>query len=261
MASGIEFNGPENDSDPSKFRPLLRKAAADATVLLKNDDKILPLSIDQPSSPKKIAVIGPNAKRAYTSGGGSAVLLSTYTVSPLKGIEDAAVAFGADVQYRIGVTSASFNYLPLMDDLIEFDDLTDHLKKLDLPDEIKGIVNDLMEFDGKPGALIEFWNESPLDDFMKTKADLEAERPVPVWLTHTRSTNCFLADGIVSLANKAYRRLLNFSWVLGWESQWRMLASGKCSFRLLRYFIKFAFSIQRNSYPTKPATGNSASQL
>ena len=129
-------------------------------------------------------MIGPNAKRAYTSGGGSAVLLSTYTVSPLKGIRAAAQELGAEVAYHIGVTNSSYKYLPLIDDLVKFGD--------------------------KPGALVEFWNKSPLDDFLKRDADLTAERPEPVWSTPTRSSNCFLTDGIVSFANKADRCLLIF---------------------------------------------------
>ncbi len=83
------------------MRKVLRAAAADSVVLLKNDKKILPLTAGY----KKIAVIGPNAKVAVTSGrGGSASLLSTYTVSPLEGIRSAAQKIGAEVKYNPGNT-------------------------------------------------------------------------------------------------------------------------------------------------------------
>jgi beta-glucosidase len=69
-----ELNRPED-------RGLLRRAAAESTVLLKNDDGILPLD---PS--KKTLVIGPNADIAAYCGGGSAALAAYSTVSPREGI-------------------------------------------------------------------------------------------------------------------------------------------------------------------------------
>ena len=168
--------------DTPELRQLLRTASADATVLLKNENNILPLSPDSLKD-KLIAVIGPNAKVAYTSGGGSAVLLSTRTVSPLEGITEAAKEFDAKVEHHIGVTSTNYKYLPLISDYMKSED---------------------------PGALVEFWNETPTEDFLKTDADLTAERPNPVWETRTRSSSAFLTDGIVSLVNTTYRRLLKF---------------------------------------------------
>ena len=107
-------------------------------------------------------------------------MLSAYTISPLKGIT--AEEFGVEVTYRIGVTSTSYKFLPLIDDFMKLGD--------------------------KPGALVEFRNKCPLDDFLKKDADLTARRPDPLWQTPTRISNCFLTDGIVSLANTAHRHLL-----------------------------------------------------
>ncbi|KAJ6628953.1 glycoside hydrolase family 3 protein [Mycena sp. CBHHK59/15] len=163
--SGIPFDGPEKSIDTPELRQLLRTAAADAIVLLKNDKKTLPLS----SNVKKIAVIGPNAKTAMTSGGGSARLLSTYTVSPLEGITAVAKEIGAEVKYCVG--AASHRYLPLLDSYIR-------------------------QTDGELGALIEFWNEAPSDDFISPNADLGAKLAQCVWSTPTLGTNCFLVDGI-----------------------------------------------------------------
>ncbi|KAF9006624.1 glycoside hydrolase family 3 protein [Cyathus striatus] len=146
---------------------LLRTAAADATVLLKNDKKILPLS----PALKTIAVIGPNAKQAMTSGGGSARLLSSYAISPLEGIKAAAKELGAQVKYAAGV--GTNKYLPLADPYL-------NLK------------------DGKPTALFEFWNEPPSTDFTSTSTDFGTSLPSPVWSTTTESTSAFLTDGIFS---------------------------------------------------------------
>ncbi|KAG6915306.1 hypothetical protein DXG01_012229 [Tephrocybe rancida] len=111
-ASGIPFDGPEESYDSPELRQTLRTAAADAIVLLKNEKKLLPLR-----GVKKVAVIGPNAKYAMTSGGGSAQLLSASTVSPLQGITSAVEASGGQVTYTIGATSHKF--LPLLNSYVQ----------------------------------------------------------------------------------------------------------------------------------------------
>ncbi|KAJ3516286.1 hypothetical protein NLJ89_g1217 [Agrocybe chaxingu] len=163
-ASGIPFNGPEGSVDTPDLRQLLRTAAADSIVLLKNEKGLLPLT----NQTKKIAVIGPNAKPAMTSGGGSARLLSTYTVSPLQGILAAAKEVGAEVKYTVGATS--HKYLPLLDPLIR-------------------------QSDGQPGAFMEFWNQPP-PGFMKTDPDFNPTLPAPAWSTPTLGSNCIMIDGV-----------------------------------------------------------------
>ncbi|KAL3439946.1 putative beta-glucosidase J [Aspergillus insuetus] len=74
FAAERELNRPED-------RALLRRAAAESTVLLKNDGDILPLD-----PTKKTLVIGPNADIAAYCGGGSAALAAYSTVSPREGI-------------------------------------------------------------------------------------------------------------------------------------------------------------------------------
>ncbi|KAG6817888.1 hypothetical protein H0H87_001720 [Tephrocybe sp. NHM501043] len=165
-ASGIPFNGPEESYGSPEVRRTLRTAAADAVVLLKNDKKLLPLK-----GAKEIAVIGPNAKYAMTSGGGSARLLSASTVSPLEGITTAAGEVGAKVTYAIGATS--HKYLPLLSSYVQ-------------------------QPSGEPGLLIEFWNESPTADYVSTAPDFSLPLKKAVWSTPTAETNCFMMDGIVS---------------------------------------------------------------
>ena len=72
----------EEAIDRPEHRLLLRKAAADGMVLLKNDG-LLPLKQDI----KKLAVIGPNAKKAQIIGGGSASLKPHYQIHPLEAIQ------------------------------------------------------------------------------------------------------------------------------------------------------------------------------
>ncbi|KAJ5742134.1 hypothetical protein N7533_011543 [Penicillium manginii] len=80
-SSGIPENAPETQRNLPEDKALLRKAAAESIVLLKNDDHILPLDLT-----KKTLVIGPNANIAAYCGGGSAALPGYYAISPLEGI-------------------------------------------------------------------------------------------------------------------------------------------------------------------------------
>ncbi|KAF5358919.1 hypothetical protein D9758_004863 [Tetrapyrgos nigripes] len=169
LASGIPFDAPEEGVDTPELRQLLRTAAADSVVLLKNDKNVLPLKLDE--SVKKIAVIGPNAKFAMTSGGGSARLLESWTVSPLEGIKEWVKGAGnsAEVNYTIGVTS--HKYLPLLSSLT-------------------------FQEDGTPGSVLEFWNEKPAKDFMDLNPDMSANIASPAWGCTTKVTNIMLLDGV-----------------------------------------------------------------
>lgn len=163
--SGIAFDGPEESLDNAEVRSLLRVAAGDAIVLLKNDKKLLPLSEEV----RKIAVIGPNAKIPIVSGGGSASLRPTYAISPLKGITDAAKEIGAEVKYIVG--AHTHQYLPLIDPYITHE--------------------------SGQAAFLEFWNSSPSSDWLSTTPDFSAELPKFDFSTPTYSGYCFLADGVV----------------------------------------------------------------
>lgn len=62
-----------------------RKIAEEGIVLLKNKNNVLPIDL---SKTKKIAVIGENAIKMMTVGGGSSSLKAKYEVSPLEGIKN-----------------------------------------------------------------------------------------------------------------------------------------------------------------------------
>ncbi|KXJ87181.1 glycosyl hydrolase family 3 N terminal domain-containing protein [Microdochium bolleyi] len=82
-ASWVPEHAPETKLDRPEDRALLRRAASEAIVLLKNDGAVLPFS-----RLRTTAVIGPNAKTARFCGGGSASLLPYYSISPYEGIAD-----------------------------------------------------------------------------------------------------------------------------------------------------------------------------
>lgn len=90
----------EAANDRPEHRALIRRAGAEAAVLLKNNG-VLPLRGEG-----SIAVIGPNAKIAQIMGGGSAQLNAHYRVSPWQGLVDAV---GEErLRYAPGCTNHRF---------------------------------------------------------------------------------------------------------------------------------------------------------
>ena len=102
--SGIAEGAVQKKLNREEDRKLLRQAAAESIVLLKNQDDILPFRSNQ-----KVAVIGPNAKLPNYAGGGSATLEPYYTVSPWQGFSTAC----PDAEYSVGAHASK--YLPLLD--------------------------------------------------------------------------------------------------------------------------------------------------
>ena len=76
-----------------------RKIAEDGIVLLKNDGSILPLDA---SKLNKIAVIGENATRKMSEGGGSSELKPRVEISPLKALQS---KYGSKITYARGYAS------------------------------------------------------------------------------------------------------------------------------------------------------------
>ncbi len=91
---------PEQAIDRPEHRALIRKAASEGMVLLKNNG-ILPL---EKQNLKSIALIGPNVKTAQIMGGGSAQVSAHYVINPFDGIQS---LLGNDVKigYEIGCTN------------------------------------------------------------------------------------------------------------------------------------------------------------
>jgi beta-glucosidase len=74
-----------------------RKVADEGIVLLKNENGILPLA----TSVKSIAVIGYNAERKQSMGGGSSQVKAFYEVTPLDGLQRSKPA-GTAITYSLG---------------------------------------------------------------------------------------------------------------------------------------------------------------
>src|SRR5256714_9045606 len=91
---------PEQAIDLPEHRALIRQAAAEGCVLLRNEQHVLPLQREQLTS---IAVIGPNARVAQIMGGGSAQVNAHYAISPFEGIAN-TVGGQINVRYEQGCT-------------------------------------------------------------------------------------------------------------------------------------------------------------
>lgn len=86
---------------------LLREAAADGMVLVRNQGGVLPLDA---SARPSVAVVGEHARFARTQGGGSATVFPDHVVTPFDGLTE---VFGADrVQYAAGIKSSE-SVLPI----------------------------------------------------------------------------------------------------------------------------------------------------
>lgn len=80
-----------------------REVACEGIVLLKNDKRFLPLA-----SGMKIAVIGENAVKSLTQGGGSSELKPRVELSPLDGLRE---RFGSEnILFSLGYASGEPNY-------------------------------------------------------------------------------------------------------------------------------------------------------
>ena len=129
----------EQAIDQPKHRLLLRKAAADGMVLLKNEGS-LPLK----KNIKKLAVIGPNALEAQIIGGGSASLRPHYQIHPLEAAQE---RLGHETEILYSKGCHTHKYLPkineeLMEEkdgfLVEYFDGNQFDKNLILEEHLTG---------------------------------------------------------------------------------------------------------------------------
>jgi len=95
-------------SDKPHRRLMAKQVADQSIILLKNENKFLPLNKDKI---KTIAVIGPNGGEARMEGGGSGGLTGNYGVSPYEGIKDRA-GDKIKVEFARGIPARSLD-LPI----------------------------------------------------------------------------------------------------------------------------------------------------
>lgn len=94
----MDKNRPFGSFDSPEHSSAGLKIAQDGTVLLKNTSNVLPIKLDKAS---KILVVGENAIKMMTVGGGSSSLKARYEILPLEGIQS-RVGAQAKVTYARG---------------------------------------------------------------------------------------------------------------------------------------------------------------
>ncbi|KAL2842160.1 periplasmic beta-glucosidase precursor [Aspergillus pseudoustus] len=86
----------------------LRHAARSGIVLLKNESQALPLR--PVTAPRRLAIVGPNAKRIVAGGGGSAYIKAPYWTSAFESLKAEFQPRGTEIVYHVG--SRVNRYLP-----------------------------------------------------------------------------------------------------------------------------------------------------
>lgn len=106
MKSGIPENAPEVANESQEASNFIRKIGGESIVLLKNESNTLPLSKTSSQGNNKYAIIGPNAKVAQDSGGGSASMHCRYKITPYEGIKSKLEQAGNSVslEYELGAS-------------------------------------------------------------------------------------------------------------------------------------------------------------
>lgn len=112
-----------------------RKIAEEGIVLLKNDKGLLPLDVNRVS---KIVVVGENAIKPMTVGGGSSSLKAKYEVSPLDGIK-ARVGNKAEVVFVRGYVG---DVMTIQDGLQSSSNLSDSRSVTELTSEALDAAKD-----------------------------------------------------------------------------------------------------------------------
>lgn len=117
--TAMNRNRPWGSMVSVEHKEACRKIGGEGIVLLKNKGDILPID---PSKVKRIAVVGENAIKMMTVGGGSSSLKAAYEITPLQGLRN---RFGKDfeIEYArgyVGDTLGEYNGVKTNQDLREF---------------------------------------------------------------------------------------------------------------------------------------------
>ncbi|MDE6795864.1 MAG: glycoside hydrolase family 3 C-terminal domain-containing protein, partial [Muribaculaceae bacterium] len=119
MRTEMDRNRPYGSLNSDEHYAAARKIGGEGVVLLKNENNLLPLS---PSKTKKILVVGENAIKMMTVGGGSSSLKVQRELLPLEGIKEYAAGNGVDVAYErgyVGDVTGEYNGVTTGQDLSE----------------------------------------------------------------------------------------------------------------------------------------------
>ena len=155
---------PERDNDSKLKRKLLKDAAQEGMVLLKNDG-ILPLKKDI----KSIGIIGPNAEKAQIIGGGSATLVPYYESHPVSSFQN---NFSEKTIIKSAKGCHTYRYLPEINKsltkengfLVEYFNVTDNRNDFISSKVLRGskfwifegFAKDIIGIEDRPDIFVKF---------------------------------------------------------------------------------------------------------
>jgi beta-glucosidase len=136
--TAMDVNKPYGSLATEEHHNVGRKVGEEGIVLLQNTTKLLPIDA---SKYKTIAVIGENATRKLTEGGGSSELKVKREVSPLQGLTE---KFGAGkVKFALGYASGAVSYDRVLKSKLNADSLRAAAVKLAAESDIVIFVGGL----------------------------------------------------------------------------------------------------------------------
>lgn len=106
MRTGMNRNRPWGSINSPEHHEACRRIGQAGVVLLKNDDRTLPIDTKKI---RKIAVIGENGIKRMTVGGGSSSLKALYEIHPLEGLQ-ARYGDELDIVYERGYVGDTVTY-------------------------------------------------------------------------------------------------------------------------------------------------------
>ena len=116
--TNMSSNRPLGRANNKEHHDVARKVATEGIVLLKNDNNFFPIKDDKNIT---IAVIGENATRSMTAGGGSSELKPKFEISPLEGLK--ARYKNAKIIHSMGFASGRSVYDQIMPSPYDADSL------------------------------------------------------------------------------------------------------------------------------------------
>ncbi|KAF5003671.1 hypothetical protein FDECE_9781, partial [Fusarium decemcellulare] len=155
---------PEFCKDDIDTRHLLFRAACSGIVMLKNESRALPL---RPSDDiKKLAIVGPNAKRIVAGGGGSSYINAPYWTSVFASVQDKFRPFSTELSFAVG--SKVNRYVPTVPTSLVTDPIT-----------------------RQPGAAVQWFLGHDFDTEVKATTHMQAHETLPrrEYLLTSRETN------------------------------------------------------------------------
>ena len=136
MRTAMNRNRPWGAMVSDEHRAACRTIGGEGIVLLKNDGALLPL---RPGNVKSIAVIGENALKMMTVGGGSSSLKVKYEITPLDGLRARYGADNVKIVYArgyVGDPSGEYN------GVVTGQDLSDPRSAAELADEAVRVASE-----------------------------------------------------------------------------------------------------------------------